>query len=713
MIRNRGVGVRRVLLSSAMGMSILAVPAAAQERVASKTVAGRDDIVVTAQRERESYVVDSTTVAKIDAPLRDIPQTIDVIPLGVIRDQRALSIQDALKNVPGVGLSHGDGQRDQVTIRGFSAISDQFVDGFRDDALYFRDLSNVERIEVVKGPAAVLYGRGSSGGLINRVSRKPGIDVTELTATYGSFDAKRGEIDIGRTNSNQSVGFRVTGALERSDSFREQQFLNREALAPSLALRAGEDTNILIQADYLHDSRVTDFGIPAYLGRPVKVDRSTYYGAANARDADVSTSEVLSQTVTLNHRFSDSLSFRNGFRHYRYTLDRRNTLTGAVLPITPTRAQPQVSLNRSNFFRDEDGWSNQAELTQSLRLGGTSHKLLYGFEIARQVKDQLLYSRNGIAIIDLFDPVLPVVPVDLGGAPASNNTGVFDNKAVYVQDLIDFGGGLKALVGVRHDWFDQRTIQRLALPSVGRKDREWSPRAGLVFQPDAAQSYYASFSKSFQPSGESFSIAANNADIAPERTTNKEVGAKYTLLGGRLNTTLSLFELKRTGIKSASPAAPTVLIPIGTQRTRGFEATAAVDLPSGWRAIAGYSYLDAKIIRSLAVDAGEPVLGKRATITPKHSANLFVTKSFGNRFGFGAGGNYVGDRFANPGNTVVLPEYVTVDALAWYQIGAVRLQLNGYNLFDRNYIVSGHGIAPNLNLPGAPRTVLFTARLSI
>lgn len=662
-------------------------------------------IVVTGTRDAEGYVQTDSAIAKIDAPLRDIPQTIDVVPAAVLKDQRALSIQDALKNVPGVGLSHGDGQRDQVTIRGFSAIADQFVDGFRDDALYFRDLSNVERIEVVKGPAAVLYGRGSSGGLINRVTRKPGIDIVSLTASYGSFDTKRGEIDLGQVNAAGDVAWRLTGAIERDDSFRDQQFLRREAIAPSILLGGRGDTAILVQADYLRDRRITDFGIPAYQGRPVDVDRSTYYGAANARDADVSQSEVFSQTLTLTHRFSDSLSFRNGFRHYTYSLDRKNTLPGAV-----NEAARTVTLNRSNVYRDEDGWSNQAELTQKLELAGTRHTLLYGFEIARQVKDIRNISRSGIATVDLFDPELPVVPVFLTNPPGSDNRGIFNNKALYAQDLIDFGGGFKALVGIRHDWFDQRTIQRIAnQPNIERKDREWSPRAGLVFQPDAAQSYYASWSRSFQPSGEAFSIALNNADIAPEETTNKEVGAKYTLLGGALNTTISLFELKRTGIKTVDPANPTQLIPIGVQRTRGGEFTATLELASGWHAIAGYSYLDAEITRSTVAN----VQGKRATITPKHSANLFVTKSFADRFGLGAGGNYVGDRYADPANTVKLPGYVTVDALVWYQAGPVRLQLNGYNLFNRKYIVSGHGSSANLNLPGAPRSVLFTARFAM
>ena len=695
--------------TSALTAATFCLPTPAAAETTGEDAAGQPAIVVTGQR--EGYTPRTTTAAKIPVELRDVPQTIDVVTDAVLRDQRALSIQDAMKNIPGVGLSHGDGQRDQITIRGFSAISDQFVDGFRDDALYFRDLSNVERIEVIKGPAAVLYGRGSSGGLINRITRKPGEDVAAVTLSGGSWDMKRAEADFGRQVS-QGSGFRITGAIERSGSYRQYQFLDRETIAPSFLYAPDSRTEILLQADYLRDARVTDFGIPAYMGRPVDVPPGTYYGAANARQADVSRALVTSQTISLTHRFSDTLSLRNGFRHYDYDLDRRNTLPGAVLPVTPTRARPLVSLNRSNFFRHENGWSNQLELTQIARFAGMEHTLLYGFEIARQRKDQLLYSLGGVATVDLFAPVLPVVPVDLAVNPAANNQGRFANEGLYVQDLIDFGSGFKALAGLRHDWFEQRTIQRLALPSLSRNDSEWSPRAGLVFQPDDSQSYYASWSRSFQPSGEGFAIAASNADIEPEKTTNKEIGAKYTLLGGMLNATVSLFELERTGIKSSVPGS-TVLIPIGTQRTRGLELTANLDLASGWRAIAGYSYLDARVTKSPAVESGQPVEGKRATLTPRHSANLFVTKTFADRYGFGIGGNFVDDRFANPGNTVVLPSYVTVDALAWARLGIARVQLNASNLFDTRYIVSGHGTSPILNLPGAPRTVIATVRLEL
>lgn len=698
----RASQLRAILLVSTLLGGMVSAPASADEAEA-------DQIVVNGQRYKEGYKVDDASSAtKVAAPLRDVPQTINVVGEDIILDQRALSMQDVLKNVPGVGFSSGDGQRDQVSIRGFSAIADQFVDGLRDDALYFRDLSNIERVEVIKGPASVLYGRGSSGGLINRIRKKPSDTHLIASASYGSFEDRRGEIDLGLASSDERVAGRLTGAIEKADSYRDYQFLDRKAIAPSLLVKPDGRTSILLQADYLEDERITDFGIPAYLGRPVDVPRSTYYGAANARDVDTSRSTVWSVTGVITHDLGNGLTLRNATRFYEYSLNRNNTLPGSV-----NEAAQTVSLNRSNVRRDEHGWSSQTELTHELALGSTTHKLLYGVEVGRQVKDQLFVSQNGIATVDLFNPVLPTLPLILSAAPSTDNRGSFDTAGVYAQDLVSLGKHVKALVGIRWDRFEQKTMQRIAgLPNLGRVDRKWSPRAGLVWQPDETQSYYASWSRSFQPSGESFPLAANNADIEPERTTNYEAGAKYDLLDKRLNVTVSVFRLTRAGIKTTDPVTR-VLMPIGTQRTDGVELSATADFGSGWRAVAGYAWLDAKIIKSTGVDDGQPIQGKRATITPEHSANAWVTKSFDDRIGFGAGVNYVGSRFANPGNTVILPHYITADAMLWYRAGPILLQLNGYNLFDREYIVSGHGSNKNLNVPGAPRTVLATLRLAI
>ncbi len=674
------------------------------EDAAAPAAGDTETIVVTGVQDKAGYVPTDTSAAKIAVPLRDLPQSVSVVSAEVLKDQRALSLQDALKNVPGVGFSSGDGQRDQVTIRGFTAIADQFVDGFRDDGLYFRDLSNVDRVEVIKGPAAVLYGRGSSGGLINRVTKKPTIDITSATFSAGSYGTYRGEWDVGRLDKNSGVGFRLTGAYEDDDSFRDQQFLKRVAIAPSFLLGQGTDTTILVQADYLKDRRLNDFGIPAVNGQIVDVPRSTYYGAANARDADVARSEVFSQTVSLVHRFSDALSFRDGFRHYRYTLNRHNTN-----PTAYNAATGLLSISHGGIIRDEDGWSNQAELTQKLDVAGTHHTILYGFEIARQVKDALTIQSKVVAVTDPLDPVVPVIDNADYTKLSASTLSTFDTRALYAQDLIDFGHGIKAMLGLRHDWFIQKTDQRLpGQPDLARTDRKFSPRVGLIFQPDDQQSYYASWSQSFQPSAETFALAASNSDIAPEKTTNKEIGAKYTLLGGHLSVQAAGFILRRTGIKGTDPITNAV-IPIGTQRTRGAELSASIDLPSGFRALAGYSYLDTRVTRS----ATPSFVGKRATITPKHSANVFVTKTIMTNYGLGAGANYVGDRWADPTNLTVLPHYFTADAMGWANVGPVRLQLNVYNLFDKKYIVSGHGTSPLLNMPGAPRTVLGTIRFAI
>ncbi len=667
--------------------------------------------VKSSKAKEESYHTPSArTATKSEALLRDIPQTINVVPEQVLQDRGARSMQDVMKNIPGIGQSSGDGQRDQVFIRGFTAIADQFVDGIRDDALYFRDLSNVERVEVIKGPAAVLYGRGSSGGLINRVNKKPGIDLTEVAVSLGSWSNKRGEFDLARSAKNDSiVSWRLTGALEEGDSYRQQQFINRKAISPSVLFKFSPQTQLLVQADYLEDRRLTDFGIPAINGRPVDVDPGTYYGAANAAQVDYNQSRVRSLSAVLNHRFDASLSFRNATRAYHYVLDRNNTLpSGTVNSVAKT-----VGLTRSNIYRQEHGVFNQSELTQKFAWGSTQHELLYGLELGQQNKDVLNYSAGTVATVSLYNPVLPTLPFAIAGNPAGDSLTRLKTTALYVQDQISLNAQWKALFGLRRDRFEQDTDeQRINQPDLARTDNAWSPRAGLVWQPDSVQSYYASVSRSFQPSAESFALAANNADTAPEKTTNQEIGARYELFNGKASVTAALFRLERTNIKTTDPSNPAKLIPIGTQRTDGLELTFTGEVGHGISLTTGYAYLDATVIESNTIESGQPVKGKRATITPKHSVNFWMTQKLGNGFTYGAGLNYVDDRFANPGNTVTLPAYTTVDAMLQYRIDKTTLQLNLYNLFDRGYIISGHGSNPNLNIPGAPRNIMLSLRQS-
>ncbi|WDZ96396.1 TonB-dependent siderophore receptor [Herbaspirillum sp. WKF16] len=706
-------------------IAAFSVSPAAVSPVFAQSTDNLPQVQVSGSRANDSYVAPTAVSGtKSEAPLRDIPQTINVVPAQVIKDQNATSIQDVLKNVPGLGLSTGDGQRDQVFIRGFTAIGDQFVDGFRDDALYFRDLSNVESLEVIKGPAAVLYGRGSSGGLINRVTKKPGIDVSDVSFTANSTAGRRAELDLGRGAGDGVVSWRLTGAVERGDGFRAQQFIDRTAIAPSIELRFSADTKLLLQADYLEDRRVMDFGIPAYRGRPVNVDPGTYYGARNAREADFVQSRVASTTATFTHRFNDEFSFRNGLRYYDYHLNRNSTnISGRVNEVAGTMA-----LLHGSLARDENGWFNQSELTQKLRLGETKHEILYGVEFGRQSKNSLQASALASNTVSIFNPVLP--QINPAQVLTSNYTvGSYDTFGAYLQDTVAFSEQWKALLGVRYDSFRQKANganinvnNGVVTPfNLARTDTAYSPRAGLVWQPTETQSYYLSWSKSFQPSGENFALAASNADLAPENTRNTEVGAKYDFWDNRASATVSVFRLERDNIKTTDPTTNRV-VPVGKQRTDGIELTFNADLKQGWKVVAGYAYLDAKITDSIAVDgttnvpgtAGTqlnvPIQGKNATLTPKHSANLWVTKDLGSGFTVGSGANAVAARAANPGNTVLLPGYVTADAMAAYRTAKYELQFNVNNIFNTGYIISGHGSSPNLSLPGAPRSFALTLR---
>ncbi len=641
--------------------------------------------------------------AKIDAPLRDLPQAINVVPASVFREQGAHSLEEVLHNVPGIGYSHGDGQRDQVTIRGFSAITDQYLDGLRDDALYFRDLANIDRVEVLKGPSSTLYGRGSSGGLINRVTKKPtAAAIHEVDLTYGSFDRKRIAADLGGA-VNGRVRVRLNAAYENSDGYRNEYFLERWIVAPSASFTLTPRTELLLQFDHLDDRRLTDFGIPAVNGRPVDVPAGTYYGSSDGRD-DTTRALVTGTQVIFEHRFAGA-RLSNAFRYHKYDLNRRNTLVSAVTGNEAIRTRGIVR-------RLEDGMFNQAELSTDRRGLGMRHQLLTGLEIGWQQKDQVFLNFANIDRVPLYAPEGHRVPeVPSTARAGTDNVGFLDTTGVYAQDLISIGAHWKSLVGARFDRFAQRTEERRpGQPNLGRIDRSFSPRVGVVYHPKPWGSLYASVSQSFQPSAESFPLAANNAEIKPELTRNYEAGAKYDLLGGALSTTVSLFQLRRTNIKTTDPAAPTRLIPIGEQRTSGVEWTLDGSLGPHWLVSAGYAYLDAEITRSTAISSGVPLQGKRPSLTPEHSGSVWLRRQLGLRLAVAGAVRMMGLRFAAPDDLVTLPAYTLVDAAMFYDARKFGVALNIGNVFDRHYIVSAHGSSNNLNLPGAPRTVQLSLR---
>ncbi|MDQ0042627.1 TonB-dependent receptor [Variovorax boronicumulans] len=696
-------------------LAVLHFAAQAQSGTALK------EVTVNAEQDAGYAPSVSSTATKGSAPLRDIPQAVNVLPAQLLRDQGATSMQDALRNAPGVSFNAGDGQRDQVVIRGFSAIADWFVDGVRDDALYFRDLSDTERIEVLKGPAAVLYGRGSSGGLINRVTKKPIFErpFGEVSLGLGSNDFKRLTTDLNRP-IGENMAFRLNVAREKSGSYRDQQFIDRYNIAPSLAMKFSPQTDLLLQYTNAYDQRLTDFGIPALNGRPVNVPIGTYYGSALARRDDTTTTRVQSFTATLNHRFSDALNLRNTTRYYSYKLDRFNTLpSGTTDPVRMT-----VGRTRGFVDRDESGWFNQTDLTWRNDLGGFKQEWLVGAEFGKQ--DKRLYSvssATGYERVSILNPVAVPAPIPFASYQATSaipSNSTFKTAALYAQNQITLAPQWKALVGGRYDVFDQETSFERSLAPMSRTDRKFSPRAGLVWQPTDTQSYYVSYSRSFQPSAETFALSANNAANEPEITVNKEIGAKFDFLDGALNLTTALFNLERSGMKNSDPANPARQINVGTQRTNGMELALAGKLPGRWDVSAGYAYLDGRMTKSLAtvnalqlpVGAPIPVQGKVAALTPRHSAFVWLMKDLGNGLSAGGGVNYMAARYASLTNLVTLPSYVTGDLAASYKTERYELSVNLKNITGRKYYVSAHGSVDNLIMPGPGRElqVALTAK---
>lgn len=644
----------------------------------------------------------ATSATKIPTLLRDIPQSIQVVSQELMQSQAALSMQDVLRNVSGVSLHLGEGRRDQVYIRGFSAVNDSFIDGVRDDAPYYRDLSNIEQIEVLKGPASALFGRGSSGGIVNRVTKKPDVErpIGEASVVTGSYGMKRTTGDLGRAVNDGKLAFRLIGAYEDSGSHRDFFGIERYTVAPSAVWRPSQNTQFLGQVEHLQDRRLPDRGIPSVNGIPADVRAGAYYGYPQD---DFLKHRVTSESLTFDHRFSSGWTVRNIFRHTNYKTDFSTTAANGVRFVN---GQTLVSRQQYNADQNQGNYFDQTEASTTGTLWGMRHTVLMGVEVGTQNTGMLRF--NGTAPdVSLVNPVL--TPPRYSATPAIDNAfhgGVF---GLYLQDQISISTRWKALVGARRDRFRQTLDDRSSRNvDLGRTDQVWSPRAGLVYQPTGWMSIYSSYSRSFQPSGEGLSLAANNADLKPEITQNYEIGSKTDLLGGRMTATVAVFRLDRTNIKTTDPVDPNRLVLVGRQRTDGAEVSLSGSLRPRWNVYGGYAWLATKILRSNNVSTGVRLEGNRAGHIPLHSASLWSTYSFENGFGFGSGFIYAGDRFTSNDNLVVLPGYARVDATVFYRARRYEAAVNLRNLLNNRYFETAQG---NFQIfPGAPVNGLLTLR---
>lgn len=696
---------RSILFISSVGVMTSHVYAVEAEQQA---VTNLPTISVKAEKEQslKQEVGQASTATKGLMQLKDVPQIVNVVPKQVLREQTVTSMQGALQNVAGLSFSVGDGQRDQVMIRGFSAITDNYVDGIRDDALYFRDMSNVERIEVLKGPASVLYGRGSAGGLVNKINKKPMDEsLREVSLIGGTTGQRRAEVDVNEKVA-ENVKFRLTGAVEDSDGYRDQAFLKRQAVAPSLQWDISDKTKLLIQADYLHDDRLADQGFPTdpITGKPVKTNPKTFYGALNGKEVGDVDTEISSQTISLDHEFNDNLKYHGAVRHYNYSLDRQYSVDSHQDPNKNKLPADQIQLSQNKRLRNEDGVYVQQELSSLFNTGFLKHNTLIGAEYSKQHKDELVWSKAR-QITNIFNPELENwAPLDTSVAAETNNSNTFENYGIYLQDLMTVTDQLKVLVGLRYDNLSQDRNNKVKSQILNRTDNTYSPRIGVVYQPLSNISFYTSYNRSFQPLADSFVLYKNSDDLSPTKTENVEVGAKWDV-NDQLNVTFALFEMSQTNIQNQDPANPNQALLAGEQKTKGVELSLTGQLTDQLSVLAGYSYMDGKIEKSAI-----GLTGNHSALTPNNTANLWLKYQLNDHWYAAVGGRGESSRFSAPDNKNVLPGYAVVNAAVGYQSERYDVNLNLNNLFDRDYFVSGHSGANDSNMMGDPLNAQIALR---
>jgi iron complex outermembrane recepter protein len=659
------------------------------------------------------------TATKIDVPLRDLPQSIQVVPRQVIDDQRALGMSDVLRNVSGFSPSVNSqsqrfGERNAI-FRGFTT-NNYYTNGFKDTlngSSFTFGLANIERVEVLKGPSSVLYGLGEPGATINVVTKQPLPDWYAAAAlTAGSFGFVSPSIDVsGPLTPGKELRFRLNGAYQQADSFVDNIESERYLVAPVLALALGRDTLITLEGELQELQEINYSGLPAE-GTIRRNPNGRLPISRDLGDAGVEGDHFPERTLgkigyRLEHRFNEHVALRHGFRATFFKRNERDVL--------PFGFQADLRTFDRDLFIGKGHTDDYYVLTDGtfdFRTGPLQHKLVVG-------ADQRVFSSrtlSGSGLLPPIDAFNPTYGVEVIGAEtldrASIQSGTF--FGFYLQDLVTIIEPVKLLVGGRYDLASLDTESRnLATGAQTFSDFDegvFTPRVGLVVQPIRPVSLYASYTTSFNPlTGTTFDGAA----FEPERGVQYEAGVKLQFLGGKLSSTLAVYELTRENVLTPDPANPGFSIQEGEQRSRGVEVDVAGEVLPGLRLIATYAYTDAEITQSTAGTEGN-----RPANVPPHTGSIWGVYEFRQGIleglGLGAGVIAVGRRPADNDNTATLPDYVRTDAAIYYKLTRhLDLAVNVRNLFDvRYYETSTFGDPFGGISPGAPLSVFgsITAR---
>lgn len=694
------------------------------------------EVVISAEKQgnQATYATEYLSSPKYTEPLRDVPQTITVVNNKLMKEQAAVSLREVLRNVPGISIQAGEGGTpagDQMTIRGFSARTDMFVDGVRDIAGYSRDPFNVQQIEVSKGPASAYNGRGSTGGSINMVSKQPELERSfSGSAGVGTDDYQRYTMDLNQPiNAIPGAAFRMN-AMWHSNEVANRDIVNNErwGLAPSFAFGLGTPTRLTLSYFHLNQDNIPDYGVPwvaspnaaltGYIDQPSPASWSNFYGLIN-RDYEKIKADVV--TAEAEHDFNDTLTLRN---QTRYSEVRRDSIVTAprfadIDSITSGNQYGTVITRNDWKSRDQitTVLNNQTDFTVRFDTAFIEHTLVPGFEYIREQDRNYTRTATGpnSSTTSLYSPNPEDAYTENIQRNGARLQATAETMGVYAFDTLKLSDHWELNGGLRFDYFNVDYVSIASngtyASNLGRIDRTVSWKTGLVYKPVEEGSIYAGYGSSFNPSAEGLATttitntptATSNINIKPEKTETYELGTKWDLFQKKLAASMAVFHTVKTNARTEDPAVPgDIAVLDGKQSVNGLELGLTGQVTDKWDVFTGYTFLVGRVDKS-----NNPLeVGNQISNTPSNSFNVWSTYDLPLNFQIGGGAQYVAERYTNNTNTRQAPPYVVGGAMLAYEVNKnVTLRLNVNNIADTEYIDSvggGHFI------PGAGRTATIT-----
>jgi len=704
---------------------------------------GQDEIVIGVSNaesiEVKSGVPDSIALAKFPAPLLDTPQSITAIPRQVLEQEGVTTFRDALRNAPGISLAAGEGgsQGDNLTIRGFTARNDIFLDGMRDYGSYYRDPFNYEQVDVLEGPAGVDFGRGSTGGVVNQESK------ASLSAPYASVDGNLGTDYTRRfaADVNEPLGqraaFRLNVVGSAANVAQRDVTVNRHyGVAPTITFGMQSPNRLTASYFRFTEDDIPDYGIPWYFNKPSPVARHNYYGfdSLNYLRADVNIGTVKAEHDLGTHGILRNVTrYANYVRSARITEPQLNTATsGSITPQTPL---DQIQVNRNQIATDsvETFMWDQADASLTGQIFGMRHTGVVGVEGGRETSSPVrptFYqtvlvngkptSINTVPTTSLLDPN-ESQPFRGTPLPSSNVHASALSVGVYLLDDIQISPKWELTGGIRWDRFDTNyNAANWTYPAPGkvvvstsqfeRIDEKPTWRTALVFKPKPNGSVYFDYGTSFNPSAETLALSQGTANLPPEENQTFEAGSKWDLRGGRLAMRGSFFRTDKENARETSPTNAALVVLSGNQRVTGAEFEMQGHLTDRWEILSSYTFMYSEVVQSQFFPAS---VGSQLANVPDNLFNLWTEYRLPRGWEVGGGGNFVDSRTASStvpndpttGLPKAVPSYWVANAMAKYEINdRLSAQVNVFNLLDRNYIDQIH---PAHIVPGAGTSALF------